>query len=96
MTAKAWHSTWTRMRRAVAKRRWLTSGELVTAVMERGVGVSRWRVQQIVRAMPRPPFRYGMYQFDRRHVAAVVAVIKERNQGGNHDRGGRAAATTPG
>lgn len=93
MSAPAYWSSWTRLRSAVVGREWLTMRELVAAVMACEPSASQWRVQRTVRRMPKPPSRYGMYQFNKEHVAVVVAAVREQIQGGNHDRRGAAAAS---
>lgn len=92
MSGPLWCSTWTRMRNLSPTRKWMTAKELVAEVMARVPDVTEWRVQMIVRSMPKPPSRHAMHQYTEEHLAAVVAKVEEFVQGGSDDAGIRTEA----
>lgn len=73
-----WHSSWNRMRGAKGRRSWMTLGELLVAIRERGLDATRHVVLRAVAGDP-PPNVNGIKRYGRHHLEMVAVEARSRS-----------------
>jgi len=69
-------TTWRAIQGLDADRTWVSYGEIVAAVKAADIDVTDGMIRGVLKRLPRPEVkRYGMYQYSREHLAAVLEAF---------------------